>query len=123
MNKRYLIDTMVFIDHFRAVSQASHWLSSLKAQEAVISVITLAELLTGISRDEEEPVNSLLADFECLSIDPSTAKLAAQLRQKWHWKLPDAFQAALAIKNHLSLVTRNTKDFSPQKHPFVHIPY
>jgi hypothetical protein len=39
------------------------------------------------------------------------------------WKLPDAFQAAIAILHDVKLCTRNTKDFNPQKHPFVEIPY
>jgi predicted nucleic acid-binding protein len=39
------------------------------------------------------------------------------------WKLPDAFQAALALHHHLKLCTRNTKDFDPKKHSFVEVPY
>ena len=123
MSRQYLIDTVILIDHFKGISMSSRWLSSLKAQEAVISVITLAEILSGALKEEEERIYSLLASFECLSIGPSTAKLAASLRQKWHFKLPDAFQAALALENQLLLVTRNTKDFPPRIHSFVKIPY
>ena len=123
MSRQYLIDTVILIDHFKGISRASQWLSSLKAQEAVISVITLAEILSGALKEEEENIYFLLAGFECLSIGPSTAELAASLRQKWHFKLPDAFQAALALENQLLLVTRNTKDFSSRIHSFVKIPY
>jgi predicted nucleic acid-binding protein len=48
---------------------------------------------------------------------------AAELRKKYGWKLPDAFQAALAMHNHIKLSTRNTRDFDPIKHSFVEIPY
>jgi predicted nucleic acid-binding protein len=49
--------------------------------------------------------------------------LAAQLRGKYGWKLPDAFQAALAQHHKTKLTTRNTKDFDPKKHDFVEVPY
>lgn len=51
------------------------------------------------------------------------ADLAASLRQTYHWKLPDAFQAAFAKHHRLKLVTRNTKDFNPSIHYFVVVPY
>ena len=50
------------------------------------------------------------------------ADLAATLRRQHKWKLPDAFQAALAQTHKLKLATRNTKDF-PSRHDFVEIPY
>ncbi|MBI2840298.1 MAG: asparaginase [Acidobacteria bacterium] len=56
-------------------------------------------------------------------IDKTVADLAARLRRETRWRLPDAFQAALAQMNGLRLVTRNSKDFPPQKWSFVVIPY
>ncbi|MCY4453777.1 MAG: hypothetical protein OXC01_17690 [Immundisolibacterales bacterium] len=38
-------------------------------------------------------------------------------------ELPDALQAAVARRNGLRLVTRNTKDFPPERHDFVEVPY
>jgi len=58
-----------------------------------------------------------------LGIDAAVAEKAAALRRQHGWKLPDAFQAAIAILHNVKLCTRNTKDFNPQKHPFVEIPY
>jgi len=49
--------------------------------------------------------------------------LAAQLRRKHGWQLPDAYQAALAKHHKTRLTARNTKDFDPKKHDFVEIPY
>ena len=123
MKAKYLIDTVVLIEHFNGLERATKWLSSLKRGEAVISVITLAEILVGAESDDDDELQLLLDGFNCLHIKPSTAKLAADLRRNWHWKLPDAFQAATALENQLTFVTKNTKDFSPEKHKFVLIPY
>jgi predicted nucleic acid-binding protein len=45
-----------------------------------------------------------------------------QYQKKLRGELPDAFQAALASRHDLKLVTRNTKDFNPKEHHFVTIP-
>jgi hypothetical protein len=56
-------------------------------------------------------------------IDTPVADLAAQLRSEHRWKLPDAFQAALGVHHNLRLVTRNIRDFPPNRHPFIEVPY
>jgi predicted nucleic acid-binding protein len=53
-----------------------------------------------------------LALFPTLAIAESEADLAAQIRRESRWKLPDAFQAAVAMIHGLLLVTRNSRDFS-----------
>ncbi len=58
-----------------------------------------------------------------LEISKAVGDLAASLRREYVWKLPDAFQAALAQHHDLKLVTRNTKDFPPARHEFVVVPY
>ncbi len=70
-----------------------------------------------------EKAKSLLDQYELLAIDKDIADRAAELRKKYGWELPDAFQAALAMHNHIKLSTRNTRDFDPIKHSFVEIPY
>lgn len=64
-----------------------------------------------------------LDNLPLLVITRPVADLAASLRREHGWKLPDAFQAALAQHRGLKLVTRNTRDFSPQRHDFVVVPY
>ncbi len=123
LSPKYLIDTVILIEHLNGLKKATDWLAALKDGEAVISVITYAEVLAGIKDGEEDEIYSFLDYFTCFPIQVSTAKLAASLRRKWRWKLPDAFQAALATENQIYLVTRNTKDFSSKKHTFVKIPY
>lgn len=118
-----LLDTVILIDHLNGIAKASRWLGSIKDEGPVISVITRAELLAGALDHEIQDVEALLSQYSCLSIDERIADLAAEFRKALKVKLPDAFQAALAQHHHVRLATRNTKDFPPQKHGFVLIPY
>jgi predicted nucleic acid-binding protein len=56
-------------------------------------------------------------------VDRTISDSAAKLRKQHGWKLPDAFQAAIAIQNNIKLSTRNTKDFNPKQHEFVAVSY
>jgi predicted nucleic acid-binding protein len=56
-------------------------------------------------------------------MDEAIAEKAAALKREHRWKLPDAFQAALAQANDLKLATRNTRDFPAEKFGFVLVPY
>ena len=85
--------------------------------------MTRAEILVGICDAESKIIKTLLDQYILLPIDKETADLAAELRKKYGWKLPDAFQGALCFQHGLKLVTRNTKDFDPAKYEFVVIPY
>ena len=123
MRPRFLIDTVIIIDHLNGVERATEWLDSLRAGEAAISVVTRAETLAGARPHERAAVTALLDAYACLPIDADCADLAADLRRRNRWKLPDAFQAALASTHNLLLVTRNTRDFDEGRHDFVHIPY
>ncbi len=119
-----LLDSVILIDHFNDNKKATHFVSSLDPNNTAISVITRAEILVGFDEAEDiEKVKSLLDQFTLLIIDKETADKAAELRRTFGWKLPDAFQAALAVNHKLRLATRNTKDFNPKKHAFVEIPY
>lgn len=120
--KTYLLDSVILIDHLNKIPQATDFIHNNREQ-CCISVITRAEVLAGIEEKNVSDVRQLLDQFFLFDICRSTADLAAKLRKTHGWKLPDAFQAALSQENGLKLVTRNTKDFSPPKHPFVSIPY
>jgi len=82
----------------------------------------MLKILVGFEDEAAQKAKALLNQFEILIIDAPVAERAADLRRQYGWKLPDAFQAALAL-HHLKLCTRNTKDFDPRKHPFVELPY
>jgi predicted nucleic acid-binding protein len=118
-----LLDSVIIIDHLNSVSQATEFLLALDPEQTAISVISYAEILTGLDEDGEKQAKPLLSSFEMLEISAAVAEKAAALRRQYGWKLPDAFQAAMAIIHDVKFCTRNTKDFNPQKHSFVEIPY
>ena len=123
MKANFIFDTVIIIDHLNGVKKATDLLLKLKNDNVVISVITRAEILAGVNQKEKAEVNLLLDNYICLSIDKNIADKAAELRKKYKWKLPDAFQAALTLENNLILLTRNTKDFIEKEHKFIRIPY
>ena len=117
-----LLDSVILIDHFNSISEATTYLGQVR-EEASISVITRAEVLTGFDASDREQAIALLDRFPLLDITKSIADLAAHLRREQGWKLPDAFQAALAKHHQLRFATRNTKDFPPERYEFVIVPY
>lgn len=119
MNGKNLIDTVILIDHLNGIKKATQWLK--KNNDSFISPITRAEVLTG-AEEEKHSIKVLLDSFKTLEINNEVADLSAELRKKHKLKLPDAFQAAIAIINKVELATRNTKDFN-KKMGFVKIPY
>ena len=118
-----LLDSVILIDHLNGIPQATEFLLALDPAKTAISVVSYAEILTGLDKDGESKAIPLLSSFEILGIDTAVAEKAASLRRLYGWKLPDAFQAAIAILHGVKLCTRNTKDFNSEKHPFVEIPY
>lgn len=119
---KFLIDSVVLIDHLSGVKEATAWLLK-NSKSSVISVITRAEILVGIDPEDSKSIRLFLNSFDCYSLDVKIADKAAELRKKYRWKLPDAFQAAFAEIHKIKLITRNTKDFNPEEHKFVKIPY
>ncbi|OGW84056.1 MAG: hypothetical protein A3C47_00080 [Omnitrophica bacterium RIFCSPHIGHO2_02_FULL_51_18] len=122
MPAKFLLDSTVLIDHLNGIAGATEWLSKLRPDEALISVITRAEVLVKASEKWEE-VSALLDEYECLPIGPDEADMAAALRNRYPIKLPDAFQAALAKSQELVFVTRDTHDFKKIEDLKVQIPY
>jgi predicted nucleic acid-binding protein len=114
MGLKLLLDSVILIDHLNGVAAASTWLTKEHLNSA-ISVITRAEVLAGYDAHQRQPIQRLLDAFPALPIDQKVADTAAALRREHRWKLPDAFQAALARTHKLTLVTRNTKDFRPDQ--------
>jgi len=123
MKPATLIDSVILIDHLRGIPQAIAWLRSLRDGEGIISVITRAEVLSGGTEAESAAGFDLCELFPCLPLSRETADFAAKLRRSHHWRLPDAFQAALAMSHGLRLATRNSRDFNPKAHSFALIPY
>lgn len=119
---KYLVDSVIVIDHLNGRTEATRFLAD-NVTQSVLSVITRAEVLAGCDERSERPVAALLDQFPTLPVDAQTADRAARLRRSERWKLPDAIQAAIAIGHELTLVTRNTRDFTPGGWPEVLVPY
>ncbi|HXU46032.1 MAG TPA: PIN domain-containing protein [Thermoanaerobaculia bacterium] len=117
-----LLDSVVLIDHFRGIGAATAYLAEVR-RRAAVSVITRAEVLAGFDEEDLPAATALLDNFPTLAIEKPIADLAARLRREHRWKLPDAFQAALARYHALSLATRNTRDFPPGRFAWVEVPY
>lgn len=119
----FLLDSVLLIDFINKRPEASNFFYQLDMKKVGISAITIAEVVAGCQEDELPFLNAFINKVHYFSIDKETASMAGQLRQQYHWKLPNALQAALSMKHKLILVTRNTKDFDPKIHKFVNIPY
>lgn len=117
-----LLDSVIVIDHLNSIQAATDFIAAHE-RDIHLSVITRAEVLAGVDERGLVPVRRLLQHFPTLAVTSEDADAAAGLRRKHGWKLPDAFQATLATNHRLSLVTRNTKDFPPDVHAFVAVPY
>jgi predicted nucleic acid-binding protein len=116
-----LLDSCILIDHLNGVHASSEWLRT--RADARVSPITVAEVLAGLDGEPRDLAARLLAMFTCLPLDREVAEAAAELRRRHGWRLPDAFQAALARRHGLWLATRDADDFPPDRHAFVSVPY
>lgn len=110
MAKKYLLDSVILIDHFNGNPKATQFIQN-HAKDCVISAITRAEVLTGFDEQQKPAVIKFLDKFDSLIIDKAVADLTAVFRRTYRIKLPDSLQATLAIYHNLVLVSRNTKDF------------
>ena len=110
-----LLDSVILIDHFNGIEKTTAYVHSVN-EEAVLSVVTRAEVLVGFSEEEAlRKARPVLDALPLLEITQEDADKAARLRRAYGWKLPDAFQAALALRHGLKLATRNTRDFDTLK--------
>ncbi len=117
-----LLDSVILIDHFNGIPVATKYLKEV-GSGGCLSPITWAEVLTGLDNHARQIAVKFLDCFPLLVVDRPVAILAADLRRAHRWKLPDAFQAAIAQHHSLRLATRNTDDFNPKRHSFVVVPY
>lgn len=119
---RYLVDSVILIDHFNGIEDATRFLSEHGA-ECAISVIARAEALTGFDDAMTPVARTLLDRFETLPVTIEIGDQAARMRRAHRWKLPDALQAATATAAGLTLVTRDARAFGTSDAVSVLVPY
>lgn len=81
-----------------------------------LSTITLAEVLTGPHKAGQTALakryEKALSAYTLISVTPSIAALAAQLRAQYRLKLPDAIQLATALDTGAAALVTHDRDFS-----------
>lgn len=120
--KKFILDTVILIDHLNGSAQATSWLQDHLLNSAITG-ITRAEVLAGTGKDDRATVTEFLDAFPCLEMDVEIADAAGDVRRQYRLKLPDAIQFAFAWIHGMQFVTRNTKDFPAKEFPEVLIPY
>lgn len=121
-----LVDTNIFIDHFRGYALASVFFESLNKEDVIFSAISEAEVIAGKQCSEErkkEEILQFLGKWQKIDVNNSIAVKAGDLTREYGIELADAFVAATAIIYKAELLTRNINDFKIIKELKVRIPY
>lgn len=124
---KYLLDTHVISELFKKHPEpkVSGWLKEADQDSLFLSVLTLGEIRKGIEKMEQGSRKARLVQFlekdvpaqfeeRILSVDFEVAETWGLLEAQSGRPLPmvDALLAATALTHNLTLVTRNTRDFS-----------
>ncbi len=110
-----LIDSAVLIDYLRGYPAAVSYLESLTVRQ-IISVITVAELYTGVREGtERQAMENLLKTFDIIPVNESIAVKGGLFRRTYLKShsvgIADAVIAATAEAENAALVTLNKKHF------------
>lgn len=110
-----ILDSDVIIDYLRGHPFAKQYFLKLESP-CFISVITVAELYSGVkNREQEHALESCLQFFTSLPVDDSVAKQAGIYRQQYMKShavgMADALIAATADLFKLHLITLNVKHY------------
>ncbi len=116
-----VFDTNILIDYLNGIDQAREEIA--RYTDPAISVIAWIEVLVGAKDpNEDNLIRSFLRRFETIYIERDISERAVAIRQTQRLRLPDAIILATAQHHNALLVTRNTKDFSPDA-PQIRLPY
>lgn len=109
----YILESNVqFADQFVGLFEAA----AAGKLGIVLSTITLAEVLTGPLKAGQNALakryENALSAYTLISVTPSIAALAAQMRARYRLKLPDAIQLATALDTGAAAFVTHDRDFS-----------
>lgn len=110
----YLPDTNIFIYALAGLTPYAEFLRKCIIQERLgISVIVVAEFLSGAEKKEGSAFEKLLSCIEPLPVTGDIAIEAARYRKRFkrELKLPDALIAASCKIYKTTLVSNNLRDF------------
>lgn len=106
-----VFDTNIVIDALNGVAEADA--EYTRYERVLLSRVTWMEVLVGAEGDDSDLRDFLGTQFDIIPLDLAVAETAVQLRRAHRIRLPDAIIWATAQTYEAVLVTRNTKDFSP----------
>lgn len=120
---RFLIDTDVLVDLFHDQTYAKELIPDLLSKEPIyVSVITVAELRAGFTKQQAEFfIPKLYGLVTVLDLDRKIAELGGEFRFIYNKAITDMLIAATAVAKKCQLVTRNKKDFPMKEITFYPI--
>ena len=119
----YLVDSDWLIDYLEGTPEALRLLEEIAEPGLAISIITYMEAYQGLLRSEDPEdasrrFDALLRAIPLVSISTAVARRCAMIREELRSggarvrsRALDLLIAASAIEHHLTLVTRNIKDY------------
>ncbi len=114
MSKGLLVDSDVLIDFLRGEEKAVRFFQAVQ-DTITFSVVSVAEIYSGIRGSEAEVVDQLFASFPVLPVTAEIARMAGTMRGLFRAshavEIPDALIAATCETNNLELITLNKKHF------------
>lgn len=130
----YLIDTDRLIDWLEDQPYALDLFETLYDEGLAISIVTYLEAYEGVLREERDSATGRrlrhrIAEFRIVELSPSVARRCAAMRlalrragKRPDRRSMDLIIAATAIEHDLTLVTRNTGDYSDIPGIALHTP-
>jgi predicted nucleic acid-binding protein len=119
MGAMTVLDTDVFIDHFRGLQAATAYLQSFEVGQRATTDITVMELYRGAANsDELSTIEQFLTrnHFTFLPVSVSTSPQAVHLVKRYTLShglgLPDALIAAIVLAADHTLITGNVRHFA-----------
>lgn len=110
--KKFLVDTDVIIWYLKGRDKEVEFINDLKKEGKIfISVISLTEVVVGLTKNKKTILRDLKEAFIPLEVSVKIAELAGNYKQKYRLAIADMLIAATSAITKCILVTYNRKHF------------